>query len=384
MITFVSVRALGGTASLQPQGISELEVFIAAFAPSLSVANLLRAKVPAVGCPQDGQVGFQDPPALPETVDVTVPQRTEQSLAFYSAYEGMESGILAPRGWNCFGTYGSAGSTLYVVPHQLSGEILDRPEKVKDGFAVIKSISLGDTSGRFAVAKIGGRIFPRARAFAVGVRNEGVDDPKDFVFKPWPADRIIYLSDYAASYMTPPGAVGLGTAFGLSPGKEQIFGLVFLTDIEGKNGGPVLEGISVRLSQGDQQLYPPIGIGSIVSVTLLPATQSPSQASVGALGVVTDFYEALGHADGLRASERVVPEKRGSGPFSPKAIAEFYSQLAEPLQLVSVTQLNDGSVLAQYRYRTSTGRYCNGKSLVNLRSSGGLYLIQGIQALNKC
>jgi hypothetical protein len=200
------VPALADRISLQSQTISQVEAFLAAFAPSLSIAGLSRTEVPAIGCPQDGQVGPQDAPALPKTVSVTVPAGMGRFLAFYSVSEGIESGILAPKGWDCFGTYGSDGNTLYVVPNRLGGDILDRSEKVKNGPAVTKRISIGGTSGRFNVAKIGGRIFPSARAFALRVRKEGLDDPKEYVFTRWPADRIVRLSEFAASYMTPPRA----------------------------------------------------------------------------------------------------------------------------------------------------------------------------------
>jgi hypothetical protein len=378
------VPALADRISLQSQTISQVEAFLAAFAPSLSIAGLSRTEVPAIGCPQDGQVGPQDAPALPKTVSVTVPAGMGRFLAFYSVSEGIESGILAPKGWDCFGTYGSDGNTLYVVPNRLGGDILDRSEKVKNGPAVTKRISIGGTSGRFNVAKIGGRIFPSARAFALRVRKEGLDDPKEYVFTRWPADRIVRLSEFAASYMTPPRANGLGTAFGLEPEREPVFGLVFLTDIEERNDGPLLEGISVRLDQDNRQLYPAIAIARLTSPETPPATNPPNQPNVGALGVVSDFYVALGRADGFTASEHVVPEKRERGPLSPDAITQFYSHLSEPLHLVSVTQLDDGSVLAQYRYRTSAGRNCNGKALVSLRLSAGKYLIDVIRALSKC
>jgi hypothetical protein len=283
VITCFLVPALADRISLQSQTISQVEALLAAFAPSLSIAGLSRTEVPAIGCPQDGQVGPQDAPALPKMVSVTVPAGMGRFLAFYSASEGIESGILAPKGWDCFGTYGSDGNTLYVVPHRLGGEILDRSEKVKNGPAVIKRVSIGGTSGRFNVAKIGGRIFPSARAFALRVRNEGLEDPKEYVFTPWPADRIVRLSEFAVSYMTPPRVNGLGTAFGLEPEREPVFGLVFLTDIEERNDGPLLEGISVRLDQDNQQVHPAIAIARLTSPETPPATNPPNQPIVGAL-----------------------------------------------------------------------------------------------------
>ena len=272
-----------------------------------------------------------------------------------------------------------------MVPGPIDYEILARSENLESGPAVIKSVSLGDTSGRFRVARIGARIFPGARAFVERVRRESISDPKDYVFAPWPSDRIVRLSEFAVSYMTPPGANGLGTAFGLGPRREPVFGLVFLTNVDGGDG-PVLEGISVRLDQDNRHLYSAIAVAKIVSMETLPATQAAlsGQPGTGALGVVTAFYEALGRGDGVAASERVIPEKRTTGPFSPNAISQFYSHLAEPLHLVSVTRLDDGKVLAQYLYRTSAGKQCDGKAVIGLRLSEGLFLIDSIRALNNC
>ena len=91
---------------------------------------------------------------------------------------------------SCFGSYGSAGSHLYVVPSNVGGEILDRPGKVSRGLAVVASTAIGDTSGRFTVAEIGARIFPRAKPFVERVMREEIVDPNQFVFSPPPNDTI--------------------------------------------------------------------------------------------------------------------------------------------------------------------------------------------------
>jgi hypothetical protein len=158
-----------GSANREP-----LRKFVASLSPSLAHTRLVEANVPTVACPQDGQVEPLDPPLLPKSVRVLVPEGTATSLAYYSAYEGVKAGVLAPRGWDCFGTYGSAGTTLYVVPRRVGGPILDRFDKVKDGPAVIKSFADGDTSGRYELAKTSARIFPRARTLVDSIRA-GID-----------------------------------------------------------------------------------------------------------------------------------------------------------------------------------------------------------------
>jgi hypothetical protein len=327
--------------SLRPTTLAQIKKFLNTSVPG-SERRLVTAAVPTVGCPRDGQVGPQDAPILPKSVRVIVPEGMASSLAYYSDDESSGSGVLAPRGWDCFGTYGSGGSTLYVVPRRLADPILDRAEKVAGGPAVIRSSMIGGTSGRFPIARISARIFPRARAFVEKVRDEGLD-PDEYVFSPWPDDRLIRLSDFAISYVTPSNRHGLGTALRLSPGQHPIFGLAFLTDVEGHADGPFLDGLAVRLKPSDERLYAAIAVADIASRDAPSDNEADAvSAPAGSLGAVTAFYEALGRADGFAASQRVIPEKRAQGPLSADTITRFYSQLSEPFRLLSVSQLDRG------------------------------------------
>jgi hypothetical protein len=365
-----------GSANREP-----LRKFVASLSPSLAHTRLVEANVPTVACPQDGQVEPLDPPLLPKSVRVLVPEGTATSLAYYSAYEGVKAGVLAPRGWDCFGTYGSAGTTLYVVPRRVGGPILDRFDKVKDGPAVIKSFADGDTSGRYELAKTSARIFPRARTLVDSIRA-GIDTLDDYVFTPWPADRLDYLTDFAISYVTPAGALGLGTAIGLVPTREPIAGLVFLMST--KDDIPYLRELAVRLDRGDQRLYAAIAVAHIASTESLIKVAAALAQRGTMLGAVTQFYEALGRADGPAAAAALVPEKRTHGPLSADAITQFYSRLAEPLALVSVAQLDARTVFAQYRYRTLAGKSCDGEAQVTVRTAGLEFLIERVRALKNC
>ena len=151
--------------SLRPTTLTQIKKFLNTSVLG-SERRLVTATVPAIGCPRDGQVGPQDAPILPESVRVIILEGMASSLTYYSDGD-VGSGTLAPRGWDCFGTYGSGGSTLYVVPSRLGDPILDRPEKVAGGPAVIRSFMIGGTSGRFPIARISARIFP-ALAFVEG------------------------------------------------------------------------------------------------------------------------------------------------------------------------------------------------------------------------
>jgi hypothetical protein len=70
-------------------------------------------------------------------------------------------GVLAPRGWHCFSTYGSNGSNLFVSPVPIDGKALFSADwKGFMGDVVQLSVMDGGTSGRFEVAKVVARVFP--------------------------------------------------------------------------------------------------------------------------------------------------------------------------------------------------------------------------------
>jgi hypothetical protein len=146
---------------------------------------------------------------------------------------------------------------------------------------------------------ISARIFPCARAFVEKVRDEGIDQD-EYVFSPWPDDRLIRLSDFAISYVTPSNRHGLGTALRLSPGRHPIFGLAFLTDVEGHADGPFLDGLAARLEPSDESLYAAIAIANIASRDAPSDNEADAVSGpAGSLSAVTAFYEALGRADGF-------------------------------------------------------------------------------------
>ena len=183
------------------------------------------------------------------------------------------------------------------------------------------------------------------------------------------------------SYVTPSSKHGLGTALRLSPGRQPIR-LAFLTDVEGHADGPFLDGLAVRLKPSDERLYAAIAVANIASRHASSDNEADAvSAPAGSLGAVTAFYEALGRADGSAASQRVIPEKRAHGPLAADAITQFYSQLSEPLQLLSISQLDRRTVHARYHYRTAKGVTCDGEAVVTTRPTEHEWLIEQVRAM---
>ncbi|HWE85935.1 MAG TPA: hypothetical protein VG267_13395 [Terracidiphilus sp.] len=205
--------------------------------------------IPFVGCASDGQVGPLKPPAG-KPIRLAVPTGAASRLAYYKAEYGF--GILAPRGWHCFSTYGSDGGNLYVAPEPLDGkELLSANWKGFSGQAVQVSVSVGDTSGRFEVARIIARVFPGQMGFVKAVIAEGIEPASDFPQVPYPADKLDRLDPNTVEYETPPNSEGFGTHSQLLPNASAVRGVIVLFGDE-----PSLVHASVRLPNDHQDLIP--------------------------------------------------------------------------------------------------------------------------------
>jgi hypothetical protein len=344
--------------------------------------------VPFVGCAQDGQGGPQPAPTgQPHAVPIDAASAAK--LAYYSA--GDPGGVLAPKGWYCFGVYGSDGAVLYVAPSPIqSADVLSDSWAAGSGPAVVAAFSSGDTSGRFAVAKAIARIFPSRAAFAQSVIAEGIEPATDFPSGPFPTDHDVVKSPTVVEYETPAGAQGLGTTFSrLAANASPIDGVAVL---QGQT--PDLAFLAVRLTPDLQPLTP--------AVVQLFETESagPPQASARSLAaptlaapaapdtstpirVVRAFYAALGNGDGATASSLVIPAKR-VGNYAPAALTRYYGALLQPLQVTAIQQTAPGVVTVRYAYVAAGGRACNGAAIVHTVQAGGQALISAIQAPNGC
>ncbi|MGU3658424.1 hypothetical protein ACLBYM_16790 [Methylobacterium fujisawaense] len=351
-------------------------------------APLLNAEVPVVACPLVSMADDVPPPKTPASVRVLVPEGSVGALAFFTTTPDAKRGVLGPRAWSCHAQSGSNGDVLYVVPPDA---VPDRVNGAYAGPMVSRRFADGGTSGRFEVGRVAGRLFPQARRFAEQVRDEGLDDPRDFVFSPWPQDRLQRLSSSVVAYSTPGGAQGLGRPGKAPYGPETTSGVVMFDGIS--DDDPFLVELTVRLGDGEDRLAAAIVTGFLARLNVPAASASPpapvSPAAVAASGgepamIVRSFYEALGRADGRSASGYVVPERRVSGPYSPEAISRFYASLAEPLRVVSIRPLDGSDVEARYRYRKGSGAICDGAAVATVSRTAGGTFIARIKPLNGC
>ena len=164
--------------------------------------------VPFVRCKSGGQQGPQEAPTS-KSIPVPINFGAAQKVAYYSA-SGRHDGVLAPRGWYCFGTYGSGGDTVMVSPQPIdTANLFLANWGGFTGAAIELSLRYGGTSGRFSVAEIIARVFPAYKAFATQVMKEGLDAP--FQFGPYPKDFLTYESNRVVEYKTPAQTEGLGT-----------------------------------------------------------------------------------------------------------------------------------------------------------------------------
>lgn len=205
--------------------------------------------VPFVGCQSDGQVG---PMKAPSGSDFAIEaEAVAQRLAYYKSESG--PGILAPRDWYCFGTYGSSGDTLYVSPQPIDSAMFSTDGTGFTGAAIEIARLYGGTSGRFGVARIIALVFPAHRSFVTKVIDEGIEPATSFPFGPYPLDKLIYRSNEMVEYQTPAQAEGLGTASWLKRNDTPIDGAVILTGED-----PDLLQLSLRLPPGLNDLTPVI------------------------------------------------------------------------------------------------------------------------------
>ena len=226
--------------------------FLLAFSAAAPLAG--QTAVPFVGCASDGQVGPLPAPAgvAPK---LQLSPAAAAALAFYKAENS--PGVLAPRGWFCFSTYGSNGSVLYVSPAPLdTKQVFSDTWQGIAGPAVQVTTRIGDTSGRFDVARMIARVFPSHMAFARSVIAEGIEPASAFPRGPYKSDILTYKGKSLVEFETPAGAEGLGTHSFLLPGPATISGFAALVSEGLDDAAPTLVQVSLRLPKGASALVP--------------------------------------------------------------------------------------------------------------------------------
>jgi hypothetical protein len=215
--------------------------------PAAPAPATTKVSVPFVGCKSDGQMGPLDVPTGKAKL-VSVPVQTAERLAYYKAKNG--AGVLGPRGWHCFAVYGSNGGSLFVAPDPIdSSKLFSSDWKGFTSPVIQISESIGDTSGRFEVAKIIARVFPAHQQFVRNVIAEGVEPATSFPVGPYPKDKLKYRSQRLVEYETPALSEGMGTQSRILSNSSPIRGIEFLT-----GSTPDLLSLSIRLPREFEDL----------------------------------------------------------------------------------------------------------------------------------
>ena len=225
-------------------------ILLATYPAHGKVDRRAESHVPFVGCRSDGQLGPQRAPKARPTP--LVPSSLARRLAFYAASDG--PGTLGPRGWHCFGVYGSNGSGLIVAPERLpSSSVAFAGEFKTRGNAIELAYDYGGTSGRWAVAEAIARYFPMDRNF-IRENFQGLD-VGPLPSGPYPHDNFSKRTHNLVRYTTPPLTKGQGTVWVLTPSAQPIHGLSLLVT---NPDGPDLLRVNVRLGDAYRELVPVI------------------------------------------------------------------------------------------------------------------------------
>ena len=161
-------------------------------------------RVPFVGCEADGQAG---PLNAPQAARDELPLADAGGkLAYYQAQKG--PGVLGPRGWKCYGWYGSNGAFVVVGPEL---EVLKTLGGPFGSPRIVAQAVDGDTSGKYEIAGAVARVFPKYKSFVDKIVADDNIPAAYYVFEPYPADSLHYLSDEAVEFETPAHSEGLAS-----------------------------------------------------------------------------------------------------------------------------------------------------------------------------
>jgi hypothetical protein len=213
-----------------------------------------RVRVPFVGCNSAGQAGLKEAPTGLQKV-VQIAPKPAHKLGYYES--AVSPGILAPRGWSCFGVYGSGGAETFVAPEPIDTDAVFAGKwQHLTGPAVEVDFRYGGTSGRDSVARVIARVFPKYKAFVQGVLELFDGVYPDVAYGPYPTDTLVYRGDRLVEFRTPANSEGLGTMTSrLEPNEQPIQGVATLV---GEMPEVSLLLLTVRLPPEMNELKPAI------------------------------------------------------------------------------------------------------------------------------
>jgi hypothetical protein len=211
--------------------------------------------VPFVGCASDGMDGPHKAPAG-KSLAIAAPAAIAKRLAYYKAE--YSSGVLAPRGWNCFSTYGSNGASIFVSPDPIDPKaFFSQDWKGFPGQVIQLSWDSGGTSGRFEVAEVIARVFPAYKSFVQKVIAEGIQPASDFPTGPYASDKLTYRGKNIVEFETPANSHGLGTDSLIEMNANSILGVAIISGTDTD-----LTHLSARVPTADSDLVRFIVIGA--------------------------------------------------------------------------------------------------------------------------
>lgn len=218
-----------------------------------TTAHPRQITVPFVGCMAQGQLeDFKAPTGTPHLVAISA--ENAQKLAYYKAAIG--PGVLAPRGWHCEGSSGSAGDALWLSPDPINSQVPGR--KGFAGPAIEIDYTSSAASGMYSVAEILARVFPEYKVEAARAVLANIERPVPP--GPYPEEALTYRSKSVVEFRTPPQSEGLGTHLTrLRKSNLPVSGAVIILDnsISSEDLPDILL-LAVRLPPALQQLTPVI------------------------------------------------------------------------------------------------------------------------------
>ena len=117
----------------------------------------------------------------------------------------------------------------------------------------------------------------------------------------------------------------------------------------------------------------------VIPWEIMNLNDASERVSPDLIDVVFSFYTDLSLGNGVQANDKVIPERRNSGPFSIDGIKRFYGGMQKRLSVERIATIDKSSVQVEYNY-VSGKTQCRGVARVTTEKRGGAPLISKISA----